>query len=77
MKEITDILLKLNLGNETSELKQGNFTVPWQILHVLIMTDWASQMPLQEETSYEFTNEFTSQTQVVTIEIIPILFSFP
>lgn len=77
MKEITDILLKLNMGNETSESKQGNSTVPWQILHVLIMTDWASLMPLEEDTSYEFTNEFTSQTQVVTIEIIPVLFSFP
>lgn len=77
MKEITNILLKWNMGSETSESKQDNFKVPWQISHVLIMTDWAPQMPLEEETSYEFMNEFTCQTQVVTIQIIPVFVPFP
>lgn len=32
------------MGSESWEVKQNNFTVPWQILHVLIKTGWASQM---------------------------------
>lgn len=65
------------MGSEISESKQDNFTEACQNLHILVTMDWASQVPLEEETRQNFTKEFTSQTQVDTAQIIPVPFPLP